>query len=224
MTAPPAPSLNSDGSTRVPKRRCIEPNYGEAMIVLVGDPAREFIVRKDYICAKSKFFEAACSTRWLEGQEKTVELRDVEPTIFAQYVHWIYHNKLNLPDCADSSPVHRDELLDAYLLADRIDDMELRNYLVSQIHSDMRRRALQPGCDWLHRIFEGTSAGSPLRKLVVDWYVKRRTRDNSRVKEYPAEFVEKLLVVAFSAAPKQTMDAVVDPYLEHPPQVSSTTI
>jgi hypothetical protein len=40
--------------------------------VLVGPDEHRFAVRKDVICAKSKFFRAACSTRWLKDGERVV--------------------------------------------------------------------------------------------------------------------------------------------------------
>lgn len=49
-------------------------DYDSLITVLVGAGEERFTVHKDVICVKSKFFRAACSDRWQEGQEKVVRL------------------------------------------------------------------------------------------------------------------------------------------------------
>lgn len=38
-------------------------NYNDTISVLVGSEERSFVVHKDVVCASSKFFRTACSTR-----------------------------------------------------------------------------------------------------------------------------------------------------------------
>jgi hypothetical protein len=55
--------------------------------ILTGEEEQQFTVHKDSICAKSKFFKAACSERWIEGKQKVVKLPDVTARDFQTYVH-----------------------------------------------------------------------------------------------------------------------------------------
>lgn len=57
-----------------------------------------FLVHKDIICAKSKFFAAACSERWVEGKEKQVRLPEVDPTVFESHLSWVYSTSLNIAE------------------------------------------------------------------------------------------------------------------------------
>jgi hypothetical protein len=53
--------------------------------VLVGKEEKRFTLHQDAVCANSKFFKAACSKRWREGQERTVRLPEAQPDIFKLY-------------------------------------------------------------------------------------------------------------------------------------------
>jgi hypothetical protein len=55
--------------------------------ILTGEEEQQFTVHKDSICAKSKFFKAACSERWIEGKQKVVKLPDITARDFQTYVH-----------------------------------------------------------------------------------------------------------------------------------------
>jgi len=68
-------------------------DYNSTVKVLVGPEEQPFVVYKDLICASSKFFKAACSKRWTEGQEKLIRLPEVEPKNFQGYVAWLCSGK-----------------------------------------------------------------------------------------------------------------------------------
>ena len=48
--------------------------------------SKQFTIHKHLICAKSKFFEAACSKLWAEDTEKVVRLPEVKVDAFQAYL------------------------------------------------------------------------------------------------------------------------------------------
>lgn len=47
---------------------------------------QEFTVHRHLVCANSKFFKAACSKLWAEGEEKIVRLPEVKVDAFQAYL------------------------------------------------------------------------------------------------------------------------------------------
>lgn len=99
--------------------------------MLVGADEFPFKVHRTTICERSKFFNAAVSTkRWAEGQEKIVRLPEGCVAEFQMYVHWAYTGKLSPKifwhrDDLDSDEVQR-AYYNAYIIGDVLDDSDLR--------------------------------------------------------------------------------------------------
>ncbi|OQN96526.1 hypothetical protein B0A48_17100 [Cryoendolithus antarcticus] len=149
MPSPPrSPARTTDGVNKPPKRKF---DYAEAISVIVGkeDTTRTFIVHQDLICAKSKIFKAACSTRWPEGQEKTVKLEVGN----------------------DNSPAHAIECMDVYLLAVRLDDTALRDHATIWFRNACLGTTMYClGRTFVQCVYNSTVAGSNFRALMVDTY------------------------------------------------------
>lgn len=98
---------------------------------------KTFTVYKDLVCAKSKFFIAACSEHWIEGEEKKVKLPNVSPAVFQRYLSRVYSCDLEwvYPDNHEEADVWKlfeeaSMLIDLYILGDSLDsldDIDLRN-------------------------------------------------------------------------------------------------
>jgi hypothetical protein len=56
--------------------------FDNTIAVHVSPTEYRFVVHQNKICEKSKFFRAACSKRWIEGQEKLVRLPEVDIEVF----------------------------------------------------------------------------------------------------------------------------------------------
>jgi hypothetical protein len=82
------------------KKRIAYPvGYSNTITVLVGAERKPFMVHKDKICAKSKFFRAACSEAyepWAAMDEKIVRLVEESPEHFEAYVKWIYISQVHI--------------------------------------------------------------------------------------------------------------------------------
>ena len=93
--------------------------------MLVGPKEERFILHHDAVCARSKFFKAACSKQWREGQERLVRLPEVDPVVFKTYCGWVYSGDLAKPFCTSESEVkdriaEQKHFIDLYLLGDSL--------------------------------------------------------------------------------------------------------
>lgn len=182
--------------------------FDNIITVLVGEEEKRFIIHQDAVCAKSKFFQAACSTRWLEGQERIVRLRDVDPTVFQAYSRWVYSGKISGPNCIGSSnasdkTAEKSLLIELHILGDKLDDIDVRNQAKRMLLDSMERH--NSLCDHSHvnRIYESTLPGSLVRKMLVDVVISRQLRSDfaENISDNPAEFVQEVAIAALGVAP-----------------------
>jgi hypothetical protein len=99
--------------------------------VLVGPDEVAFTVHENFICAKPKFFQAACRKEWSKGAQKLIRLPEVEPGVFRSYLNWVYTGDLAV-DSTKDDPVNPkntkySNFLKLYVLGDTLDDLSLRN-------------------------------------------------------------------------------------------------
>jgi len=177
--------------------------------VLVDKEEKRFTLHQDAVCAKSKFFKAACSKHWLEGQKRTVRLPEVEVATFQSYCRFIYADDLPASTCVSASPksekhAEQTSLIKLYLLGDTLDDVELRSKATSKLFAAMRSHDTIPSVPNLKLVYESTPSGSLLRKMVVDVFVARVDRGmfNMYAGASPAEFGKEVTAAALEAAPK----------------------
>lgn len=183
-----------------------------------------FLVHKDIICAKSKFFVAACSKSWLEGQEKQVKLPEVDASLFQSYLTWIYCGQLNITcfsnedinklSCQSSRTVAK--YLELCFLGDVLDDVHLRNKVL---------QTLVLGADnMLHvqtvqRVWEKTPNNSPVRRMMVDRATLRgqRTHLLENLNKFPEDFVQQVTAALLKEVPtkdQESFTARLPSYLE----------
>jgi hypothetical protein len=168
-------------------------NYSNIILVLAGSEERHFFVHADVICVKSKFFRAACSDRWKEGQEKLIHLPEVELRAFQRYVDWTYG------DAIVAEPILKDALyaaIDMYMLGDMLDDVRLRNKATKAFHRHLTIDYVAPATEGICRIWENSPPNSLLGKLTVDVVVEKLGSDTfeDMVEGLPAGFVQQVAV------------------------------
>jgi hypothetical protein len=152
------------------------------------------------ICAKSKFFHAACSERWKdskEGQEKVVHLPEVEPETFQRYIDWTYRDALTYCDTLDTeNEIRAAMVIRLYLLGDLLDDAKLRNKTMKALMRHVTIDLLHPSAITATVIWEKTTTGSLLRKLVVDSTVMilESRAFEEHIEEWPAGLVQQVAV------------------------------
>jgi hypothetical protein len=134
--------------------------------IIVGPRERRFIVQKDPIRAKSRFFQVACSDRWREGQERVVRVPEAHTsTAFKMYLDWTHTNEVSVDDDRGFARVR--PLVEFYLLGDVLDDIGVRNEVIRLL---TMHHGYNPGLSTqiCHSICDNTLSNSPLRERMVD--------------------------------------------------------
>ena len=148
------------------------------------------------ICATSKFFRAACSTRWLKEGERVVRLPDVQPPDFQVYVHWSYTGNLVIEDDATKSDRGLN-LARMYIIGDVLDDVKLRNSAMRLLNALVIAQGFF--CPRVIRlIWENTTNPSCLRQWTVDTAILAINRKDfsKNAARYPAEFMSAMALEA----------------------------
>jgi hypothetical protein len=193
--------------------------------VFIGASKQLFLVHTEVICAKSKFFKAACNKRWFCGKERKVTLPDVEPQVFQHYVTWVYSGRVDISssitkDDPKASKEERQRIvamhLELYLLGDVLDDVLLRN---KAIRLPVMDASILPRANTVRRVWEKTPENSPVRRLLVDRAIIRTRREflTGNLIHYPAGFVLQVAVSLLQEVPskgKLLLEAKLPSYLE----------
>ena len=170
--------------------------------MLVGPDEFPFKVHRTTICERSKFFNAAVSTkRWTEGQENIVRLPEGSAAKFQMDVHWVYTGKL-VPevywhrDGLDSDEEQR-AYYNAYIIGDILDDSDLRTLALDTMITESATWELMPSLNTCQQVWEKTPKGSPLRAFIVGLIasVEEHSCFLGDVGELPKEFLEEMAVL-----------------------------
>jgi hypothetical protein len=157
---------------------------------------QSFIVHEALICARSNFFRNARSGNSKEVQEKTVNLPEDDPTIFALYEQLLYSGCL--PSESETSAVddivkEYATLCSLYVLSSKLQDVDSKRVAIDALLG-MSRAMMSNGqrtCPLLQHveiIYYGTHGPCAARRLMVDIYTYRASEDWLE-KEFPPDFV-----------------------------------
>lgn len=145
---------------------------------------------------QSPFFEAALKGPWKESLERQVEMSEEDPTSLQIYFHWLYNGKLPTKPQPGEKDTEFFDLVQAYVLGDKILDSDFQNIIMKGIVEKCRiqnvpkyyRRGREYGrstpaeetaklleTDIISLAFSSTRLESPLRKLLVDLFMSHGT-------------------------------------------------
>ncbi|PLB48318.1 hypothetical protein P170DRAFT_448051 [Aspergillus steynii IBT 23096] len=190
-------------STRVGKKN-VNKFQGRTIDIVVGVERKVYSVHEQLIRASSVFFDKVMAGEWTESRQRTVQLPDDDPEIFALYVHWLYCGTLPV-FCDEPDPAKNDEymgLIKAYVLGDKLLDAEFHNAVIDAIVEESRSEAQDkhlwfPGEKVIEYAYENTTERAPIRRLLVDmWaiYAKSSWLDDPEESAYlPHTFLLGLL-------------------------------
>ncbi|KAK4579963.1 hypothetical protein LTR86_000165 [Recurvomyces mirabilis] len=152
------------------KRRKID--YADYLRVVVGPEQKEFMVHRDIITERSKFFQKAVSTRWYcEDKNKPFELPEDDPEIFGAYLQCLYDNRVDLSFSKEEGMISVLEAMRLYVLADKLGDLESMNTTIDCINQQSAKENLIPCVSTIEMVWPLLITDSPLRKLLVDFYI-----------------------------------------------------
>ena len=150
---------------------------------------------------------------WKEAEDRVVKLPEDKPSLFSTYVHHLYTGELavNLDDVNKGEVGTRvmcqyEDLCALYVLAEKLQDIQTKNAIIQTI-LDIRHtiqsnnRYLIPNGEAIRIIYDGTTAGSLARKLLVDFWAYRGKGLWLRDYELPADFLRDLVIKLMDTRP-----------------------
>lgn len=150
--------------------------------------SQKFTVTQGFLTEHSAFFEAACRNGWEEATTRTIKLPDVDNGTFHAYLYWIHGEKIPFETDCDPNGNHCSflydheandtliELIDLWLLADRLMTAKLRNAAADAILRVLT--IIHPESDMedvfrasmIHQIWFATTQDRAIRRIVIDFY------------------------------------------------------
>ena len=123
------------------------------------------MVHTSIICARSPFFKAACE-RWSKGA-KPLDLLEDDAKTFDAYLQYVY---------ADKAQEEQDSLdlglqTRVCILADKLGDLRSANKAIDDIVRLSDEWAMAPDYTIASHAWTSTPENSPLRRLLVDYWV-----------------------------------------------------
>jgi BTB/POZ domain len=150
----------------------------EPITVVVGTEKVSFMTYKQLICNASPFFQKALKGKFKEATIQQVELPDVDPEMFSQYLQWMYSGTIDVGiflladkkvDAADFWPAVRK----LYTLGSYLQCPAFGNMIIKCIRRKLGADGNIPLPTSLHisEIDSSTVGGCALRRLVVLMHV-----------------------------------------------------
>jgi hypothetical protein len=158
--------------------------------VVVGDPSSSestrFTLHTNVFVAQSGFLSATRKPEWIaQNPGRPVDLKDEDPELFQAYMNCVYFGFESIEHWADAfeHPPHRatsanDEhnalftkLISLYLLCERLIDFKAANMVIDEITRFSLNTGVIPLLAPTSLVYNSTAKGSPLRKLLCDYWM-----------------------------------------------------
>jgi hypothetical protein len=166
-----------------PPPRAFKPD--NMITLLVGPEEQAMVVHGDCLSRDSEFFRTALKKEWGEG--RAIKLPEETPLLMGYYIEHLYgvklptHKLTSGPSINDSAQPVYELLASLYVLGERMMDSEYRNMILQEFLRLLDFSLVTPneGC-WpgtraVSIIYQGTTAESPARRMMVDFAVKYGT-------------------------------------------------
>ena len=162
-----------------------------------GDDLRSFTVHGAFLTFRSLFFRKALSGAWKEAKERLIKLPEDDSDTFELYLQVVY----GLPMSIEPNPLfdeypgrsEQEALAKLYVFAEKVQDVRAKNTIMKaflksvwKVRSD--GLCYVPARGSIHVIYEGSTPGSSMRRLLVDIYAYGITHEE-RFKGYHQDFL-----------------------------------
>ena len=162
---------------------------GVAMVtLLVGEEETPFNIHMDLLCKASPFFNSAFmgAGNFKETSTKSMKLPEDDAATMDRMIQWIYFGCYPVDsEIEPKSPEQLQDLSNAslmqlatlYVAADKYGIFELKNHVIDRFYDLLQGNlGVKRDQSLIGYIYENTTAGSTLRKLLVEWRVWRSPR------------------------------------------------
>lgn len=154
--------------------------------LVVGAEERKYHVHQGLLSSSSPYFAAAIKEEWVEGQKRRIPLLDDSAAAVDLYVQWLYGRRIFSRQSSEKLKDGQEELgvlIDGFVFGEKIQDGEFKDAVIDAITSSVSTigkddKYWYPSGEKADRVYKGTPAGSPLRRLLVDMHVHHGRRDS----------------------------------------------
>lgn len=144
--------------------------------MIVGkEEKKTFTIHTAVITSTSHYFKTALKDSW-NCPDGALTVEGIEPNLFGVYVHWLYSGDID--DNYDSVSLwpHQawptsSELIELFIFGDMVLDRTFCNRLLDQLLRYYSLSRLKPNADDMNAVWTKAPRGSPLRTLLLDYFV-----------------------------------------------------
>ncbi|KAF2869126.1 hypothetical protein BDV95DRAFT_596788 [Massariosphaeria phaeospora] len=129
-----------------------------------------------------------------KSEIEAMGLPEEKPRIFELYLHWLYSKNLH---AKSSNPVVLGNLAKAYVLGEALSDADFQRAVMNAIILNCEYNNSIPSLAIVNLIYRGTTASSPARRLMIDFFRwvaapwwRRKKRDESSNEEEDSDDLE----------------------------------
>ncbi|KAI8939605.1 hypothetical protein NX059_003368 [Plenodomus lindquistii] len=136
-----------------------------------GYPVKIFHVHKDVLSKTSNFFRAALKKEWTARRKGPIKLSDEDPDLFEMYVQWLYSQKVSIKS---SHPGYHNvlfSLVQSHILGARLLDPKYQNAVMKALILYADETRMYPHDGILRYAYDNTLPSSPLRMILIDFWV-----------------------------------------------------
>jgi hypothetical protein len=182
------------------------------VIALVGPEETPFGIQKDFLCAKSSFYNKFFAETPDEGLENLVRLPDTPVEVFAYAQNFLYTG--NVFPSVDNLPSY-EVLIGVWKLGHDLGIDGLCDATLEAMTECRRLTQHIPATPLLVQVWKDTPEGSSIRKLLLSWAAEYMRSSESRAefaRSLPQEVLSELVVTMSSLdCPPIQLDGVTVP-------------
>ena len=129
-----------------------------------GKQQEQFVVHRDRLCDKSRFFEGCLKHDCVETETRRIELPDDRPVAVRTYINWAYTEKVNITLDKEIEANYPE----IYAFADKVCAEDLCNCLVDSLMTFNTDTRSYMGIDRVERLYHLGLRHKQLTKFVVE--------------------------------------------------------
>ncbi|MCJ1379094.1 hypothetical protein MMC17_002194 [Xylographa soralifera] len=141
--------------------------FTDVATLVVGPEKQVFKMHKELLCSVSPYFKAALEGDFKEAQEQKIELAEDDPETIEYFQLWLYMQSI-LDKEETVSSINWGALIKLYLLGETRLITTLQNQVIDLMIRKMYDGKKLLGHKLKYEVFDKTSPGSPLRKLIAE--------------------------------------------------------
>lgn len=181
---------------------------------------KTFFVHKSVLCKSSRFFQTATKPEWSPQEHRPIDLTDEIPEIFQLYLQWLYTDKLSVKfrpvkktneegEEWDAEQISLSHLIGGYLLGEKLMDGQYQTAIIRTLIGWVMNEDTYPANFLVQWAYQGTTEGSPLRRLLVDfwtWEAHAAWVTDKLVEDTCVEFAQDVILALVKDRPQPTGD------------------